>query len=198
MKKSIAFFDFDGTVTRSDSLLAIIRFAKGRISFLFGFSLLSPWIIGMKLGLVSNSTAKQKVLVHFFGNSKLAEFNEMCKKFAHEQIPTLIRPKALQEINQLLKNQFEVVIVTASPENYVGLWCEKNGLSCIGTRLETKGGFLTGKLNGKNCYGKEKVERILEYYNLSDYQEIFAYGDSSGDLPMLNLAARAYYKPFRV
>ena len=198
MKKSIAFFDFDGTVTRSDSLLAIIRFAKGRISFLFGFGLLSPWIIGMKLGLITNSYAKQKVLIYFFGNSKLAEFNEMCKKFVHEQLPALIREKALQEINQLLKNQFEVVIVTASPENYVRLWCEQNGLSCIGTRLETKDGFLTGKLNGKNCYGIEKVERILKYYNLSDYQEILAYGDSSGDLPMLNLAVRAFYKPFRV
>jgi phosphatidylglycerophosphatase C len=198
LKKSIAFFDFDGTVTKGDSLLSIIQFANGKVSFLLGFALLSPWIIGMKLGLISNSDAKQRVLNYFFGNKPLLEFNEVCMKFVIEKLPSLIRSAALQEIYNLLQNQFEVVIVTASPENYVGIWCEKNGLSCIGTRLETKGKILTGKLNGKNCYGPEKVQRILECYNLSTYQEVFAYGDSAGDLPMLSLATRAYFKPFRV
>ena len=44
---------------------------------------------------------------------------------------------------------------------------------------------------------EEKVIRIQEEYNLSDYQEIYVYGDSPGDKPMLGLATKSFYKPFR-
>jgi phosphoserine phosphatase len=56
---------------------------------------------------------------------------------------------------------------------------------------------ITGRIEGKNCHGEQKVIRIQEEYNLSDYQEIYAYGDSSGDKPMLGLATNSFYKPFR-
>ena len=47
--------------------------------------------------------------------------------------------------------------------------------------------------------GEEKVRRILEMVDIGKYEQIFAYGDSSGDLPMLQLAPpeNRYFKPFR-
>ena len=48
----------------------------------------------------------------------------------------------------------------------------------------------TGKYNGKNCYGEEKVRRLKEIY--SNIEVIEAYSDSLSDLPMLNLAKKRY------
>ena len=56
---------------------------------------------------------------------------------------------------------------------------------------------ITGNLISKNCYGPEKVTRILESYDLLKYDYIYAYGNSRGDYEMLELANEKFYKPFR-
>jgi hypothetical protein len=59
--------------------------------------------------------------------------------------------------------------------------------------------FFSGwRLIAANCYGQEKVTRICAELDLSEYNSIYAYGDSSGDKPMLALADKAFYKPFRI
>jgi phosphoserine phosphatase len=70
-------------------------------------------------------------------------------------------------------------------------------VSLISTRLETNNGKLTGRIEGKNCRGIEKVRRIKMQYKLDEYDEIYAYGDTKGDKPMLGLATIAFYKPFQ-
>ncbi len=37
----------------------------------------------------------------------------------------------------------------------------------------------------------------MEHWNLKEYEEIYVYGDSSGDKPMMELATKSFYKPFR-
>jgi phosphoserine phosphatase len=69
-------------------------------------------------------------------------------------------------------------------------------LELIASRLEVSGGKVTGKILGKNCHGDEKVVRIKEVYDLTNYNIIAAYGDTGGDKPMLELADQAHYRPF--
>jgi HAD superfamily hydrolase (TIGR01490 family) len=198
MQRSIALFDFDGTITTRDTLLEIIRYAKGDRAFLTGFALLSPWLITMKAGLLSNSEAKQKVLSYFFGGTPPEAFGETCEAFAGKKIPSLIRPAAMERIKEHQQNGFTVVVVSASPENVVEPWCRQHQLECIATRLEVKNQLLTGRINGNNCYGEEKVRRIRERFDIDSFGQIYAYGDSAGDKPMLALATVASYKPFRI
>ena len=193
----IAFFDFDGTVTTKDTLLEFIRFSKGTLPFYLGFALNSPWLIAYRLKLISNQTAKERILAWFFRNTPLAEFQESCDRFAAQEIPGLIRPKARNEIRDLQEKGFSIVIVSASPENWLRHWTESIKADLIATRLETREGRLTGKIADLNCHGKEKVRRIGEAFNLNNYSEIYAYGDSSGDKPMLALAHHSFYQPFR-
>jgi phosphoserine phosphatase len=74
---------------------------------------------------------------------------------------------------------------------------QQQGLELIASQLEIKAERITGKIKGKNCHGQEKVRRILEKHVISDYAEIYAYGDSRGDLPMMELASSKFYRPFR-
>ncbi|HYJ38919.1 MAG TPA: HAD-IB family phosphatase, partial [Chitinophagaceae bacterium] len=112
-------------------------------------------------------------------------------------LPTIERQKALKEIKTLQEKGTEVVIISASPENWLLPWCKQVDASLISTKLESKNGKLTGRIEGKNCRGKEKVKRILASYNLQEYDEVYAYGDTKGDKPMLGLATFAFYQPFR-
>jgi HAD superfamily hydrolase (TIGR01490 family) len=193
----IAFFDFDGTITTKDSLLEIIRFQKGIAAFYAGLFFQLPWLIAFKIKILPNDAAKQKMLTYFFGGMNEFAFQSACDQFAEKKIPSLIRPDALVEINRLRDQGFDIVVVTASAGNWVKPWTDSVGIRLISTRLEVKQGKITGRIEGKNCHGEEKVIRIREEYKLSDYQEIYAYGDSSADKPMLGLATNSFYKPFR-
>lgn len=197
MSQTIAFFDFDGTITTKDTLLEFIKFSKGRFRFYAGFALNSPWLIALKLKMISNQTAKEKVLSWFFRNTPLDTFETTCDRFAIEVLPGLIRPKALQEITALKDKGVTVVVVSASPENWIRPWTGSNSIDLIATKLEIKETRITGRIQGRNCHGTEKVERINQAFELSTYTTIYAYGDSSGDKPMLRLATNSFFKPFR-
>ncbi len=197
MSRTIAFFDFDGTITSKDTLLEFIRYSKGDLAFYAGFALHSPVLIAYKLQIISNHRAKEIMLRHFFGRMPVEEFNNLCDRFYHERLPSLIREKAMKEITKLQAHGADVVVVSASPENWLIQWCRSIGAECIATRMVVNNNLVTGRIEGRNCHGTEKVRRILERYNLEHYSAVYCYGDTPGDKHMLNLASIKFYKPFR-
>jgi phosphatidylglycerophosphatase C len=197
VSRQIAFLDFDGTITTKDTLLEMIKFSKGSFRFYLGFLINSPWLLAWKAGIISNQRAKERMLTWFFGGMRLDAFQDTCNRFAATAIPNLIRPKAIHEVRLLQAKAVEVVIVSASPANWLQPWTDQLGVALLATRLETSSQTVTGKILDRNCHGDEKVRRIRESYDLSAYDHIIAYGDSKGDKPMLALAANSFFKPFR-
>ncbi|HXD77459.1 MAG TPA: HAD family hydrolase [Puia sp.] len=204
MTGKIAFLDFDGTVTTKDTLLEFIKYCKGTTRFYLGFVLNGPWMLAYKIKLISNQRAKERILRHFFRRTPLDRFQQICDAFSRDRLAGLLRPKALGEIARLKEAGVEVVIVSASPENWIRGWTAGIGAELLATRLETMPGrentdppLLTGRIQCANCHGEEKVRRIKEAYDLGNYRQVYAYGDSPGDRPMLGLATAAFYKPFR-
>ena len=194
---AIAFFDFDGTITSKDTLAEIIKFSKGQLAYYSGLLILSPVLIAYKLGILSNHRAKEMMIRFFFKGMPLNEFDSLCKEFTRTKLPALLRKQALTEIRKHLQNNTKVVIVSASPVNWLSPWCKQYNIDCIATNLEIKDKKLTGKILGRNCSGKEKVNCISAKYDLKSYSNIYAYGDTPGDLPMLGLSTHKFYKPFR-
>lgn len=196
MKKTIVFSDFDGTITFKDSFLVFLLYYFGKRRFFLGIFINLPYLIGYKLRFISNEKAKEKLFRYFFKNENLEQFQYRCDYFSRKIIPTILREKAIQALIRHREQGHIVVIVSASFENYLQNWCKENGFACIATRLETNNKHLTGNFEGKNCYGDEKVKRIRLQYQLEDFEVIYAYGDTKGDLQMLNLAHHPKYKPF--
>lgn len=194
---AIAFFDLDGTLTSKDSLAELLKYIKGTTNYYSGLIILSPVLVAFKLRLIQNQKAKEILLRYFLKGMPANEFDSRCKEFISEKFPKLFRAKGLEEIDRHKKNNTKIVIVSASPVNWVGPLCEQLQLDCIASRMEVIEGRITGNLLGCNCHGEEKVKRIKESYDLAAYSEIYAYGDSRGDLPMLSLASHKFYKPFR-
>ena len=193
MKKIYA-FDFDGTLTIKDSLLAFIRFAKGDLSFVLGFLRYAHLLVLMKLGLYPNYKAKQKVFAHFFKGMTVGDFDALCQRFANDY-RELLRPEGVNAIVQAQNEGSEVLIVSASIDNWVQPFFPS--VKVVGTQIEVMEGRLTGQFLTKNCYGQEKVERILALYPQRETYELITFGDSRGDKELLAFADEAHYKPFR-
>ena len=196
MRRIVA-YDFDGTLTTKDTLLEFIRYACGTRAFFMGILLYAPLLVLMKLGIYPNWKAKQKVFAHFFKGMTLESFDALCQRFAKDN-QHLLRAKGIETIQQVLGDGAEVLIVSASIDNWVRpFFNTEESLCVVGTQIEIKDGLLTGRFLTKNCYGQEKVNRILALYpNRSEYH-LTAYGDSRGDKELLAFADESHYKPFR-
>lgn len=197
MPKTLALFDFDGTITDRDSLPDFIIRAVGWVRYVLGLCMLSPMLALYLLKLIRNDIAKEKMLSYFFKGWTIDRFNTAGRDYALTRIHQIIRPQALAQLQWHLAQGHDVVIVSASAENWLNAWAAQQGCHLIATRMAVQENALTGCFEGKNCYGQEKVTRICAELDLSEYNSIYAYGDSSGDKPMLALADKAFYKPFR-
>lgn len=197
--KTVAIFDFDGTITKKDTFLQFIKFAKGKVAFVLGFLLFSPWLIAMKFHLYPNWKTKQMIFSYYFKGMHLDSFNEICLRFFEEEVDSLLYKDAINCIDTHLRKNDEVVIISASIDNWVRPFAAHLGIKqVLGTQLEidTSNERLTGYFSTKNCYGKEKVYRLLSAYQDIHQYKLVAYGDSRGDKEMLEYANESHYKPF--
>ena len=214
MKKKLYCFDFDGTLTTSDTLLEFIRYAKGTGRFLMVFLMYSPLLVLRKLHLFPNWKAKQLIFAHLFAGMRIEKFDALCRDFA-EEYQHLLRPKGVTLVHEALVAGAQVFIVSASIDNWVRPFFKVRGLDgvrVLGTQIEVIDGRLTGKFKSNNCYGEEKVHRICEALSaptstsspasaapfVRSQYEIEAFGDSRGDKEMLAFADKGHYKPFRI
>lgn len=210
-------FDFDGTLTTHDTLIEFIRYACGTRAFLLGFLRHAPLLVLMKLHLYPNYRTKQRIFSHFFRGMSIDRFDALCANFARAN-RHLLRPGGLDALRSAINRGDTVVIVSASVDRWVipfftgiadtitssqslpfstSLPSTSPRLTVIGTSVETSAGRLTGRFSTANCYGAEKVRRLLALYPDRANYHLTAYGDSRGDRELLALADKAHYKPFR-
>ena len=194
--KDLALFDFDDTLTTRDTLIEFLVYYAGKLRFYTGLILLSPVMISYKLKLIPNWRAKEILISHFIKGHDQDDFHQVCERFATEIVPALYRPQALAKLDWHKKKGDDIYIVSASPSDWLTPAAADLGVGLISSKLASNGGRMTGKLDGKNCHGIEKANRIKQQLDLSDYNEIYAYGDSSGDTEMLQLATKRFYREF--
>jgi len=194
MKRRVAVFDFDGTLISKDSLLEFIKFACGEASFLWGFLLYSPMLVLMNMRLYPNWKAKEKVFSHFFRGLSIENFTAYGIAFANK-LETFKNEETLSLLKDHLKNEDTVYIISASIEDWVRPWCEQMGnVIVLGTKVDVDNhGILTGRFLTNNCYGQEKVFRLLQVEPNRNEYELYAYGDSRGDKEMIEFADYGKY-----
>ncbi|RRD02518.1 HAD family hydrolase [Prevotella sp. OH937_COT-195] len=192
----ICAFDFDGTLTRSDTLLGMIRHHRGMAGLLGVLLWHSPLLLLMKVGLYSNGKVKRKVFDMCFGGMAVADFDNLCREYAAKH-HGILRTNGMRCIDNALRRGSKVVIVSASIENWVRPFFHGyESIEIVGTKIETEDGKLTGRFITENCYGGEKVARLLELYPDRKAYRLVAYGDSRGDRELLAFADERHYKEF--
>lgn len=196
MTRPIAFFDFDGTLTRRDSLFPFLRKVAGNTAFLSNLALLSPVLTGYAARLVRNDVAKECVLRRFLAGRSLEALQAAGQDFAKHALPRLVWPPGLDRLRWHQEQGHRCVLVSASLDIYLLPWAKANGFEhVISSSLEIdSNGRATGRLLGANCHGPEKAKRIKEWMEDQPAAHLYGYGDSTSDLPMLWLTNEAWLR----
>lgn len=193
--RTIVAFDFDGTLTKKDSFIEFIKFSKGRLVFYKKLPVLACYWIAFKLNFIKRDDAKEKVFEIFFKGISIVEFNEQSSLFSNE-IDKFLRKDTLKTIKQYLKEDFDLIIISASIDNWIQPWAYRNKINIVlATKVEVdSNGLLTGKFCSANCRGKEKVNRLLDIFPNREEYRLIAYGDSLGDKELINFADEGYWR----
>ena len=189
----VAFFDFDGTITKKDSFLDFVVFTKGRTEMFKGILLFLIPVLGYKIGWVSGHKLKEKLITYFYKSCPYGKLQIQGEQYSQSRIDKIIRPKAIQRILWHKKQGHEIVVVTASLSVWIKPWCDQLNIKCIATEIAIENNQVTGKLKGYNCIGKEKVTRIKKEFDIKALEYIYAYGNSEGDKELLAIADEKFY-----
>jgi len=194
---TFALFDFDHTVTDTDTFIDFTVFAFGRVRVALWMLAHFPSVAAAMTGLSDINRIKKIFFARFFRGYPEREYLTMCERYANERLPRFLRPAALDRIAWHVRRGDAVVVISASLDGWIAPWARTAGVrDIIATFPGIENGRLTGKFTTPNCNGREKVRRFTEKYPDREKYVIYAYGDSSGDRAMLAFADHAYYRSF--
>jgi phosphatidylglycerophosphatase C len=196
----VAAFDFDGTLTRHDTLIPFLWCSLGPLKFLGCIVRSLPWLVAYALKLMSNHKAKARLLEVSLKGWTEDQARQHADHFVQHELPHMWHTQGLRELTQHQRAGHTTLLVTASPSIYMQQVAKRlgvDGLLC--TKLQTNlEGVYTGHMLGPNCHGTEKVRRLqawLEQHTSPEQDVVLhAYGDTRGDWPMLSMAQRAWYR----
>src|SRR5690606_4205881 len=134
---------------------------------------------------------RPKLYVSMFKDSDAEEILQLAQDYV-QQLIFKLNPKLLEQLKQHQQLGHEVVLVSASLDLYLKPVCSYLNIDLICSEVEIKAGKMTGFYQTADCSKEQKKIRILEKYNLKDYAEIYAYGNSDEDEEMLSLATYSY------
>lgn len=191
----IVAFDFDGTLTISDSFTAFLKWRAGPLRWMGGLVRMIPAVFAY-LGDRDRGRIKVASVRQFLMDADRRALEADAERFAETIWPHFMRPDAIAVWEDWGRRGAHRVIVTASPETTVVPFARRLGAeNLIGTRLAfNSADQVAGSFIGGNCRGEEKMNRLRAVYG-QDMSLAAAYGDTSGDTEMI---AAAEIKGFRV
>lgn len=192
--RNIALFDFDGTITLTDSYTPFIFKAIPKDRLKKGKIWLAPYILGYKLKIIRGSVLRSKIFKLGFSDLDASDLKRQGLEYSQNHLPKLIRPEAMQRIQWHLAQGDKIVVVSASMDVYLQPWCKLYGLDLLCSELEEKHGKVTGIYKNGDCSREVKKQRILDNYDLDKYASIYVYGDSIEDKEMLSLGTHQFYR----
>ena len=185
--KNLALFDFDGTLCKKDSFTGFIFFALSKRHIVKQVIKTLPWIQAYYLNIYPPHAMRVKLFKAMFTDTNASEILSLAEEYA-QQLMQQLDPKLYQQLLKHKQNQDDIVLVSASIDLYLQSVCKLLEIDLICTETEIVAGKVTGHYTSADCSSEQKRLRILEKYDLNQYQSIYAYGNSVEDLEMLSLA----------
>jgi phosphatidylglycerophosphatase C len=194
-RRTVAAFDFDGTLTSSDSLVPFLASVAGRAGVLRALVAESPRLAWAVAGRGDRDLVKERVLTRVLAGIPYADVEAAGREFATRLTRTGVTTEGRERIAWHRSEGHEVVIVSASLDVYLAGVARDLGVAHVlcTSLVADERGSCTGELRGANCRGREKATRLRAFIDDEDV-ELWAYGNSHGDDEMLALA----HHPVRV
>lgn len=197
-RRGVAAFDVDGTLTSRDCVVPFMRAVNGTLRTAAGL-LARIHRVGPALIRRDRDAIKAVASEVVFTGRLIIDVDEEGLVFSDEVMDSWIRSDTLGRLRDHQSRGHDVVLVSASFTTYLRPLGERLGVSAVlGTELGVdQDGCCTGALDGGNCRGDEKVVRLHAWLDENcggrKRVELWAYGNSAGDVAMLDDADHAVW-----
>lgn len=194
--RPVVAFDFDGTLTVRDSFTAFLRWRAGRRGWAAGLAGMTPdlarYVRDRDRGRLKAASVRR-----FLAGVPKRELETQAQTFADHVWARFMRPDALETWADWGRRGALRVIVTASPDLTVAPFARRlDAELLLGTQLAFDGhDRVVGAFATPNCRGEEKVRRLRAVLG-DDLSLAAAYGDTSGDREMLQIAEISAFRVF--
>lgn len=188
--RTIAAFDFDGTLTKGDSLIPFLIFATSKTKVLWACLSSLPLLL-----TCDRKALKEHFLTNTIKGLPEKEAEKLGALFAKTRLDRYLRKGALEKIAYHLNQGHEVVLISANIDIYLDPWGKAKGFhKILSSKTGRAQGKIDGKLAGENCRGEEKVKQLLAWAGPKEGFILWAYGNSRGDKELLKLADYPHYR----
>lgn len=197
--RRVAAFDFDGTLSRRDTLVPFLARAAGRRRFAAACAALGLAGARRQVAPRDRDAVKAALLAQLFTGKDEAELRAFGRTYARDLLSDQLRPDALDQLHRHRHRGDDVVFVSASLVYYLEPLADELGVDAvIAVEPEVVDGRLTGALAAPNVRAAEKARRLRSWLDAPadgplPGVELWAYGNSSGDHALLELADHAYW-----
>jgi phosphatidylglycerophosphatase C len=183
----VAAFDFDGTLTRRDTLLPFLARLVGWPKVATALAACAPSL------MTDRDASKERLLSKLLADIPIDEMTAAGRRYGAELADRKLRPEMRERVQWHRSRAHDIVIVSASLDVYLQEVAGRLGADALlCTTLEVdSAGRATGRIVGRNCRGEEKAARLRDYLRDAPVT-LWAYGDSSGDREMLAMADHAF------
>jgi len=170
-------YDFDNTIYRGDSSYDFFRHCAAKYPRVL-FSALGalPGFLAMLLGFGQKTRVKERFYRYL---RHVPEVEEEVERFWLTHDSNLKRWYFEQK-------RTDDLIISASPEFLLRPLMKRLELAFLASRVDPK----TGRYDGPNCHGEEKVRRLRESRPEAEIAKF--YSDSHNDTPLARLAQEAF------
>lgn len=173
-------YDFDGTIYDGDSTFDFIKFLiKKNKSIIFHIPKMVLYLIKYKMKLINKETMKECFFEIF---NKFENIDDLVNEF------WIINKNKLKDFFTKKNSHKNDIIASASPTFLLEPIAEYYKVKCLfASPVDKK----TGKYNGINCHGVEKVRLINNKYKNCIIGEMYS-DDANADRPLLEIANNSY------
>ena len=192
--RRIAAFDFDGTLTRRDTLVPFLARACGTASLSRAVRQVAPAAVRARTtratGQLHHRDATKSALLHHLLAGRSDEWLAAQGRSYATTLGAKLRPEMIEQVRWHRDAGHELIIVSASLRTYLAPFADSYGFDqVIAVELEADDdGILTGAMRGPNVRGEEKAVRLRRWLGHEPPEMLWAYGNSSGDTELLAMA----------
>jgi phosphatidylglycerophosphatase C len=192
--RPLAVFDLDGTLVSRDTFLPFVL-SYGRKHRLVRPFLTLPVYLALYAGhVLTDRTAKERVLVSFLRGQSKRVVADHAGWFARRWVTPRLRSEVVAKLREHQRAEHRVILLSASPDVYVPAIARELGITeVICTRVTGDDAVWHGGLIGPNCKGVAKLNLLCDYLGCDRWAaDSYAYGDSRHDLHVLRWATSGF------
>lgn len=197
-QRGVAVFDFDGTLSRRDTLVPFLAKVAGPARFASVCARLGLSGARGTVDIRNRDEVKEEMIRLLFARRSEDELRSRGELYARDLLSDALRPMVVDRLHRHRGLGHTTVIVSASLVYYLDPVAREFGIDgVIGVEPEVVDGRLTGALARPNVRAEEKSARLREWLGVAHEGPLgvpmWGYGNTSGDHALLEMSDRAYW-----